>query len=249
MNSDSNINEILDQFNVISLIETVNLKLLDRIESKYVLNINLLSNILKEVMPHYSIVENNSIKKARYLNVYYDTPSFQLYFLHHNGKGHRYKFRKRCYLDDNKCFLEIKEKTNTGRTLKKRIQLQNNQPSEQELYDLKKYLPKENQLLAPVINIEYNRITLVSKTNPERITIDLNINATHNEKSYSFKKLVIIEVKQKEPINTRFTEILKAHHLRKESFSKYCYSVCNLLEGIKSNNFKELNLKIKKIMH
>ncbi len=248
MNLPQNIIESLNQFEVIPLRETESLQLFNRIETKYILNVNNLENILSDSNSNYMLVENNKVKMASYLNEYYDTPNFLLYLSHHNGKSHRFKLRRRCYLDNNKFFLELKEKTNIGRTIKKRILLKDNEPQEHEIDELKKNLPSEFQNLDPVIKINYNRITLINKTKPERVTIDLNINAEYNDASFSFNNLVIIEVKQKEVAQTSFTDILKVRKIKKVAISKYCFSVCNLVKGIRTNNFKELNLKINKLM-
>lgn len=248
MNQESNINSILNQFETIPLKETEALQLSDRIESKYVFNSSLLLGVLEEAKPNYKIVENNGVKMNSYLSEYYDTPDFQLYISHHNGKLNRYKVRRRCYVNDHVNYLEIKERTNTGRTIKKRFRLKGDEVTAEELANLKSYLPSEFQNLFPVVKIIYNRITLVNKTFSERITIDHNINANYNNKLFSFKNLVIAEIKQKDQENSAFAQILINKGLNKTAFSKYCFAISNLVEGIRTNNFKQTNSIINKLM-
>jgi hypothetical protein len=61
---------------------------------------------------------------------------------------------------------------------------------------------------------------------------------------------VIIEVKQeKQNTQTPVYKALKSKKIRTSSFSKYCIGVANLFTGIKTNRFKELNLKIDKLIN
>ena len=60
-----------------------------------------------------------------------------------------------------------------------------------------------------------------------------------------FKNVVIVEVKQeKQNTRTPIYSILKSNRIRTVSFSKYCMGVSTVFTDIKSNKFKELNLKI-----
>jgi hypothetical protein len=63
-----------------------------------------------------------------------------------------------------------------------------------------------------------------------------------------FKNIVVVEVKQeKQNTRTPIYSILKSNRIRTVSFSKYCMGVSNIFTDIKSNKFKELNLKINQL--
>lgn len=248
MSQEINIKTIFNQFETISLKETEPVNLTDRIESKYVFNSSLLSSILQDAKSDHKLVENNGIKLNSYLNEYYDTPDFKLYYSHHNGKLNRYKVRRRCYIDDQINYLEIKERLNNGRTVKKRFITKGDEVTKEEFAVLKTFLPNEFQHLQPIIKITYNRITLINKKLNERITIDLNTKANYKNKTFSFNNLVIAEVKQKNQVNSSFIELLKNKGFKKISISKYCFALSNLAEAIRTNNFKQTNSIINKLM-
>ena len=62
------------------------------------------------------------------------------------------------------------------------------------------------------------------------------------------EKIVVIEVKQeKGKENTAIYKALKMSRIPIVSFSKYCVGISNLTTSIKTNQFKEINLKINKM--
>jgi hypothetical protein len=94
----------------------------------------------------------------------------------------------------------------------------------------------------------FNRFTLVNKQVPERVTIDTEIIFEADESSKKLEKIVVIEVKQeKGKENTAIYKALKMSRIPIVSFSKYCVGISNLTTSIKTNQFKEINLKINKM--
>ena len=69
-----------------------------------------------------------------------------------------------------------------------------------------------------------------------------------NNVSKILDKIVVIEVKQeKGKENTAIYKALKTCKISNVSFSKYCIGISNLIPSIKSNQFKEINLKLNKL--
>jgi hypothetical protein len=241
--------KLLDNFEPISLKKSEKVKLLDRYSSKFWLRENQLNELLLLLKDDYYILEINGIREQKYNSFYFDTPEDVLYKNHHNGKANRAKIRKREYIDSGDCFLEIKIKSNKGKTLKYRIP-SNTSPCE-FTSDEKDFLHGHydadcKNLLTKIFNSFY-RITLVSKDFRERCTIDTNIEFATGNKTVRINGLSILEIKQKQKIQkSKLTESLGNLKIYPEGFSKYCMGRALVEPDIKKNNFKPLLLKIQR---
>jgi len=115
---------MLTQFQSINLSEMERVGLMNRTDTKYLLSQHTLSNVLPSLIDAYFILEVDGERNSRYQTLYFDTPQFSHYLEHQNGKRHRFKIREREYLESHLAFLEVKEKSNKGRTTKKPYQTQ-----------------------------------------------------------------------------------------------------------------------------
>jgi hypothetical protein len=152
-------------------------------------------------------------------------------------------------VESHVSYLEYKEKTNKGRTIKSRIKLD-------ELHD--ELNPTESQFIdertgrhrefEPKLWNSFERITLVNIAAGERLTIDTDIAFRMGHQEASLPDLVILEVKRDEQSGaSEVLRQLKHQLVRPESMSKYCLGVALLYPEMKSNNFKQKLLKIEKI--
>ena len=245
-----NINNILNKFQPISLKELDKVKLLNRTDTKYVLPIICLPEILKEIIENYYILDIDNKRLFAYETLYFDTDNLRMFIAHHNGKLNRYKIRKREYIDSNLNFLEIKFKNNKGRTIKDRISGEELSP---ELSDRARQFIMENSPYDPEtlngqITTIFNRVTLVNKKLSERITIDLDLNFHNHLLEKRFPNISIIEVKQdKAEKNSLLKEKLRERKIMPNSFSKYCFGTVVTNNKVKTNNFKPGILKLNKI--
>lgn len=242
---------VLDTFETITLEEMDQVKLMDRTDQKFNFNIAYLPGILNEVRDQYRVLEVSGTKMSRYETLYYDTPAFDLFRKHHNGRMNRYKIRLRRYVESDLNFFEVKFKNNKGRTIKKRVKKN----------DLEKEISgKAQDLLAntsglephdiePKLWVNYNRITLVNRFEEERITIDLDLEVKNGNDVADFSGLVIVEAKQAKAHDTAFVKRLKGMHIREGGTSKYCLAVSKLIPDIKKNNFKSALISIQKIIN
>ena len=119
------IDKALIQFTSHGLDDLNAAKLMNRVDSKFILPISFLPEVLSQLTSHYSVLEINNNRISRYQNKYFDTPDMTLYNNHHNGRLNRYKVRRRRYVDTDTEFLEVKLKNNKKRTIKNRIKLAN----------------------------------------------------------------------------------------------------------------------------
>jgi len=242
------INSILNNLEPITLEEMDSVKLMNRTDTKFAFNINFLAEILEKSDSNYRVLEIKNTRLPSYKTLYFDSPEHRLFLDHHNEVGYRYKIRIRNYVESDLFYLEVKKKVR-GRTDKNRIKL--DKFYEELTPEQLKFISDstgENVKLIPALWNNFNRITLVNKTVPERITIDLGLTFSQNNKTYPFNKLVIAEVKQERiNLHSPFIQILKSFGIRETSVSKYCVGSLYCYPNLKYNNFKEKLLKIEKI--
>ncbi len=237
------VDEKLAAFDSITLDEMSGIRLMNRIDTKFLVNVNQLPTLLEMAKKDYYVQEIDSLRKAFYRTLYYDTPSATMYTVHQDGKLNRQKIRVREYVESNLMFLEVKTKNNKGRTSKKRITIKdenvlNNQDAIAFLDEKSKF--KMNEIGFRLRN-SFFRITLVNKEKSERLTIDFNINFINcvTDVKNSIPKLCIVEVKQDGNAHSHFKDYLSALRIKKRSISKYCLGMVLTDESLKYNRFKE----------
>jgi len=242
---------ILQNFDGISLKEMDSVKLMNRTDTKFIFRIEQLPKILEEVKNNYFVLDVNGLRVSRYKTLYYDTEDFQMYLQHQNKRLNRNKVRYREYIESSLNFFEIKFKSNKDRTHKDRIKRDaiETEISGKAVDFLQKKTDFEANQLFPKLWINYSRITLVNKTESERLTIDLNLKFYNDNKQEELPEIVIAELKQERRANTAFIEVMRKHHIRTASISKYCFGIMFIYENIKKNNFKPKLLTLNKIRY
>jgi hypothetical protein len=246
---EKNLEHILSNFKPITLAEMDQVQLMNRTDTKFMISYDVLLTILANLPPSYRILEIDGVRQSRYETLYYDNENFHHYIAHQNGKKNRFKFRKRKYVESDLAFFEIKNKTNSGRTIKSRYKIGEieSQLDEQARTFVQTKIGKEEPLEPKLWN-NFKRITFVNESVPERLTIDCDIRFFTGDRQVDLPHLVIAELKQ-ENVNRHspFMAQLKARLIRPDSISKYCLGVALLFKNVKSNTFKEKILKINKI--
>lgn len=226
-------------------------KLLNRIDTKYLCNINQITRLIEEVVKDFNIQEINNQRNFRYQTLYFDTPGLKTYFDHHQGKRIRYKIRFRKYLDTGDTFFEIKRKRNYIRTNKVRIKLPFTKTLDNNHYDyIRNHINLPESDLNSSIWTLFDRITLAGKNHLERITIDTNIRFKSDFKEISLPSLSIIEVKREK--NTRispFSKILLDLGIKPTGFSKYIMGSIFLNPQLKHNRFKRKIVTVNNICY
>ncbi len=246
-----NLSSVLYSFEPISLEEMDRVKLLDRIDTKFVFNHQQLPGILTALVPHYQILEIKGTRQSRYETLYFDTPDHQLYLAHHNGRPKRYKVRYRKYVDSDLVFFEIKYKDIKGRTHKSRIK--RNAIDDTIEGESKKLLSEKTPLspegLLSNLWVYYSRITLVKRSGTERLTLDLDLHYKKDEQNLGYENVVIAEVKQDKLSSSPFIDMMKTFHVHEGSISKYCLGMAALDNTLKKNNFKPHVLTLNKLCY
>lgn len=247
----SQVKEVLSTFDPITLEEMDSVKLMDRKDLKFNFSIKHLPEFLNAIRDQYRSLEVGGTRMSRYETLYYDTPEFDLYKIHHNGKPARFKIRVRKYVESDLKFFEVKHKNNKGRTLKTRVKKKKggNEISGSSIELLQEKTGMGQDHLEPKLWVNYTRITLVNRYDEERLTIDLDLEVISDNSNFKFDGLVIVEAKMSKLHVTPFVKLLKEKHIREGGMSKYCMAVSKLVPDLKHNNFKPKLIKVDKILH
>lgn len=248
----SEIETSLKTFTPISLQEVGRVRLMDRVDRKFVLPVDLLPEIFRKSESSYFIQEINANRMAGYSTLYYDTPEFFFYHSHVNGQRKRTKVRIRRYNDTGIQFLEAKLKSNKGRTTKVRIERESFGGLDESAHSfLQEHIePLSTYDLQPVLTNNFRRITLVSKTFDERITIDFNLSfqKTNGSGVLETPDLSIIEVKQNKRSYSSLGIILRDLRIKQTGISKYCLGVSQLFSEVKKNRYKQKVRSFEKVI-
>jgi hypothetical protein len=252
MDNNSQIIEALSHLKAITLEEMNAVALMKRLDTKFILSVDRLSELLTRVKDDYALLTINGENIFDYRTTYYDTEELETYTDHLRGKSIRHKVRIREYINTQVSYFEIKKKQNSGVTDKVRIQTEVINPeleSTQTEFFNDHIDGSEGEEYSKVLTNTFNRITLANPEDKERVTIDFNLGFKDEVKTQSFANLCIVEIKQ--PRINRFTPIfrqLKLMGIRPLRISKYCLGVTTLQE-VKSNLFKPKLRTINKIIN
>jgi len=244
------VDKLVSVYNPISLSEMDAVELINRLDTKYFFTASHLLTVLQAALPYYRILEINNKRQFQYFTRYFDTPNFQLYHDHHNGRLNRYKIRQRRYDVTGKEYFEIKFKNNKGQTLKKRIEnTQENVFNSNVVGFLEKYTPYRSEMLREVIHNRFIRITLVNKNFTERATLDYTLEFANPASLVQFPQIGILEIKQNfSAHHSPLKEIMHQLHTSPSGLSKYCIGVASLYNSqVKINAFKPLLYKIQSL--
>lgn len=236
-----NIGDILRQFSSISLEDMSKVRLMNRVDTKFVTTQPQLALLLEKANRDYYVQEIEGLREMPYYTCYFDTPDCDMFVQHQRGRKNRQKIRMRIYETSGTVYIEIKNKDNRGRTNKKRILGSSEKDSILPYSDFIKrnsrYLP---DMLTPRIRNHFYRITLVNKLMTERLTIDtcLKFHNVSTQCRYSLDGLVVIELKRDGNVRTPAIEILRSLHIHPTGFSKYCIGMALTDMKIKQNRLK-----------
>lgn len=248
--------KILEEMSPIELGEMDSIRLMNRIDTKYLSDVDSLGKILQKVAESgYRIFVASGQRIQEYRSMYFDTPSLQMYLDHHNGRLVRQKLRTRCYASSSLTFLEVKSKNNHGRTKKKRIEIDAEKYDMPSLGDadtlswLDGRLRYPAESLKPALETVFSRITLVNPDKTERATLDFGVrfNNVRQKTSAGLDGLVIIEVKQDGNIPSRLREILLECRVKQIRISKYCIGTAMTDESVRHGRFKQKLIMINKL--
>jgi len=245
--------DTIKTFDSILLDDMGSVRLMSRMDTKYVLSLSRLPEILAGVSSSYFMLEIEGEKRQVYETQYFDSTDYSMYTCHHNGKLNRNKIRVRKYASSQDKFFEIKFKNNKGRTIKKRTRDEEDNPliTEDQYKFIAETTSFSDVVMKPSLKNSFTRLTLVNKDLSERITIDFNLwfqdSESGNETSKD--KICIVEVKRgRSAEKSHFMKVLDENRIRSMGFSKYCMGLVFTNPELKINKFKQRVRKIDKLI-
>ena len=239
------LSDVWNEMRHIDLAEMSTVRLMNRVDTKFVTHQKLLIPILERAAEQEYNVQFLSSALSGYDTTYYDTDQLEMYMVHHNRKRHRLKVRCRTYTDSGIAFLEIKDKSNKGRTRKIRIPVED--PADACIRNSKETCDfiRENTKytfgeLKPALKTCFQRITLVNKQKTERITIDVALQFTNmmTGNKAELTDMIIIELKQDGRFPSTMQNILQSLRIKPFHLSKYCVGTAMTNPYVKTNRFK-----------
>jgi hypothetical protein len=238
------INEVLATYQPISLEEMSAVKLMNRIDTKFVIPLVQLKPLLLTAASQYYVQVLNGKPTAGYHTIYLDTDDHRMYNMHQTGRKVRQKIRVRTYEETGVTFLEVKNKNNHGRTKKKRIEV----PSFESVFqsdEASQFLIEKSwytiDQLHPHVENFFDRITLINHGMTERLTIDLGLRF-HNydiDTRADIGHCVVIELKRDGLIHSPMQDIFLDMRILPSGFSKYCIGSAFTNPALRHNNLKE----------
>lgn len=243
---------LLSNFETITLEEMGKVKLMNRIDTKYVTHINKIKELLSLAKEKYFIQQIEGEMNMPYHTCYYDTLEDDMYYQHQRGKKTRQKIRRRIYEgSDTPPFLEIKSKNNKGRTKKKRVEMEQGDALTEYSEFLSKHTKYEVPGLKARLENHFYRITLVNYEMTERVTIDTHLEF-HNfetDLNASLPEIGIIELKRDgNALKSELKNFLRELRIKEGSFSKYVIGMALTNPDLKQNRIKKRLRNIDKIL-
>ncbi len=241
----------------ITLDEMSSIKLMNRVDTKFVISEEYCMELLRRAVDKYSVQVIGDVRACRYSTLYYDTPDLEMYTVHHNRKLIRQKIRTRTYVESGVTFIEVKNKTNKGRTKKKRIAIDESyfkcvSSCPEAAAFLRERANHAPENLHPALITQFDRITLVNHAHTERLTIDMNLRfinmRAEQPEEAKIDRMVIVELKQDGLCYSPMKEILLDLRVKKLKVSKYCVGTALANPMVKANRFKRKIRMIRKTL-
>ncbi|WP_417234929.1 polyphosphate polymerase domain-containing protein [Arthrobacter sp.] len=217
-----------------------------RVDRKFLLTPGQFSALAEGLDERFRILEIDGLRTFRYESVYFDTPGYEQFRAHRQGRRRRYKVRSRTYADSGLSMFEIKTKGRRGSTVKHRLP--------QDLRDAGTLTPDGRAFLEQVLSSEYGhevpemlpvldsgyvRGTFVNPHDGERLTCDVDMVYANDRLTLQGPDLVVVETKTTDGRGVA-DRVLAAMGIRPVSMSKYCIGMSLLHPELPANRWSRL---------
>jgi hypothetical protein len=221
----------------------------ERTDRKYLVDRDTCARLTEELAGDHLALEIAGRRRFHYETIYFDTPAFDCYRDHVQGRRRRFKCRTRLYADSGLCVFELKLKDGRGRTLKRTLALKASEHG--RLTDgMREFLEREllaaygrpaPDVLIPVLRTSFSRLTLVARNRPERLTCDFGLTvAAEGTERHLCPRTVLVETKTERGsgVADRCLRALGARPL--ERLSKFCLGMALTRADVRDNVFRSL---------
>lgn len=222
--------------------------LLERRDSKYVLNTAQICRFLHATQDYFDVLEISGRRQFQYRTVYFDTAELDCYHDHNKDRRKRIKVRYRHYVDHDLHFFEVKLKGRRNTTHKYRQPISRPDDNAEQLpaslQEFGNHIVTAHygqgclSELARAVTVHYDRITLISRVGGERITIDSSLSFSDGAQRASLPDSKwLIEIKSRSGVSSVDRWLFRNGHRPVPRCSKYCIGVSMLKLPGKNNRF------------
>jgi hypothetical protein len=220
--------------------------MMTRIDNKYILKSNDLLSLKTVLAEKFNVLEIKRERGFNYATRYFDDPERSAYYEHHQGRRKGFKVRIRRYLEAGLCYVELKMKEKRGTTIKQRLDydFDGYETLSPEAFQFVKngyqthYGKPFGYKVQAVLDIEYQRLTLVSKDGAERMTIDTDLVFNNGQRRLVAEDgLFIVETKSENGRGYADKCLRSSHIYPAKRCSKYCIGMAALSEVTRFNHF------------
>jgi hypothetical protein len=218
-----------------------------RVDRKYLVTVERGDSFLTELPEGFRLLWIGGRLTTSYRSTYFDTADLLTCRAHVQGRRRRWKARSRLYVEDGLCRLELKVRDGSGLTRKVL------QPTSKDAYGRMTPVAAEffrTQLLAhglpavpvlaPAVEVAYQRATLADPDTGSRVTIDVGVRATRGNQAVEIDPgHLIVETKGGFAPGAA-DRLLQRLGARPVSFSKYAASASVMDRRIPDNDVRQL---------
>ena len=208
----------------------------DRCDTKFLLPQGQLPALLDALRQDYRVLEVGAERLHRYRTLYFDTAGFDLYQRHQRSSRRALKIRSRQYVDSGRSFFELKRKIGPRRAVKDRTETPDivTELTAAEGTFIAAHARVNTERLQPTIWNRFERITLVSKTSRERVTLDVGVRFNIETGAIRIPGVAVGELKQERLDRaSAFFGHMRSLGSRPTGFSKYCVGAVLLYPHLK----------------
>lgn len=217
-----------------------------RVDRKFLLTPQQFASFADRLGQRFSVLDIDGRRVFGYESTYFDTPDFEQYRAHRQGRRRRYKVRSRSYMDTGLSMFEVKTKGVRGATVKHRMRQPRHVASHltpSTAAFLAEVLEREYAQpvpdLQPVLESAYRRATFVDPVGAERVTADVELRYGTGNRQVLGPELIVVETKTAHG-RGRCDQALAELGLREVSMSKYCIGVALLNPQLPANRWARL---------
>lgn len=217
-----------------------------RVDKKFLLTPNQFAAFADELGRAFHVLQIDGLRIFRYRSTYFDTPTFEQYRAHRQGRRRRHKIRSRIYVDSELCMFEVKTKGRRNTTVKHRreqpmadAQVLTDESRSFAAQVLATEYNEELPELEPVLHNSYERATLVDPVDGERVTCDVQLRYADATGTVQGPDIVVVETKSANGRGVADRTLARLG-IRAVSMSKYCLGVATLNPQLPANKWARL---------
>ena len=223
------VDELVDGLRPVSLRQLdERARLLRRVDTKYVAELDALRELLGRLPDEYDVLEIDGRRRFAYDTTYFDTPDLRCFRDHVDGRRPRFKGRTRLYVDTRQCVFEVKIKRSNDEMDKRQIE----HPSRwrrrltRRAAEFLRRSLADTGLAAPdqmdtSLRTRFQRLTLAARDDADRLTCDFEVELSRGGDAIGMKpELVLVETKS-ETGESPADSVLRELGVEPVSLSKY----------------------------